>query len=157
MATETWVKASGTWREASEVWIKDSGTWRSADEVWVKASGTWRQVFSAIPTPISVTVNNISVSVSDTVNTWDFSSAAVATVNPPDTGGDYTYSWTKVSGGTISNTGGDNPSSTFSASLTPGNGNTSSVGGTYRCTVTNSKGSVSDDFTVFFQYTDEGS
>lgn len=161
MANETWVKDNGTWREAGEIWIKDSGTWREVQETWVKDSGTWQQVYQSVVAPTSVTVNNANGSRSENNSWWQsngyVNATASATVTPPDGGGDYSYSWSHVSGTGITLESSSGNQAYFGGFLSPPSDSSDQATETWRCTVSNSEGSVSDTFTVTITGNNEGS
>jgi hypothetical protein len=59
MATETYVKSGGVWRESTAIGAKTSGTWRDSQNVYVKDGGVWRLVFQKV-TSLSATGGTVT-------------------------------------------------------------------------------------------------
>lgn len=53
MPAETYIRASGAWRQATEIHVRASGAWRDCTEVYVRASGQWRLVFEKATVTLS--------------------------------------------------------------------------------------------------------
>lgn len=144
-------RASGAWTTVAAVKAKKTGAQATVGFVRRRLSGAW----------VDANATNINASVSPTAVTG-YTTGGVATKSVTSgtatvtaTGGSgaaKTYSWARVSGGTVTITSPSAAATTFSASLSAAPGAIATLDAVYRCTVTDGTFTDTVDVTIHLEY-----
>lgn len=124
------MKVAGTWRPAVSPAVRVSGTWRPIQSAWVRVAGVWKQVFVAMTVSIS---NGSGGGLHGTLVSGGMSAPSITGGTSP-----YTYSWSFVSGQSVTLTNPTN--SSLTCTWTPGSAGSFTT--VLRCTVTDNNGIV---------------
>jgi len=132
-----------TIRDITLVGVRVADVWQECTDVYAKKAGTWELVHHATVTPPAPAVFSVSMlvgSVSGSRSDVGSCTSSAATAVPVNGTAPYTYSWTKVSGATLTVTSPTAISTTFAAALA--NGEIKSA--VYKVTATDNDGAVAE-------------
>lgn len=129
------VRVGGAWESPDRAEAYKDGAWRTLQYGEAYYSGAWRQIATFVPA--------LSVAISPTTASATGSTVTTNSVTATPTGGlgPFTYAWTLVSNSGVTSPAITSPSTAatrFTGSPTDGHSGTA----TFRCTVTDSLGTV---------------
>jgi len=138
--------AGGVLRTITRCRVRDGQTLRNIIRMKVMDGDSNLQTVATFAQPLTLNANGVGASGFDSVQTGS------STATPSGGLGPYSYSWTKVSGTTMTLSGANTATAGFtSPTLSPGQ----IVEAVYRCTCTDSSGQTATaDIGVTFQFLD---
>jgi len=93
------VNINGVWREVEAPFVNVGGAWQAVQEAYVRVNGVWQIVFEAISDLLGVMFSRSFIQVSEPIASGVVTSGTT-TVLPQGGNGQFTYSWSRVSGDT---------------------------------------------------------
>lgn len=131
-----YVKTGGSFVPIVQPYVKTSGSWAPVLNMWVKTSGSWELVFTGFTVELSPSTESGSGPDATVITTGYVEVAVTGGVGP------FTYSWTQVSGDSISAISAAAYRTLFRATFMDPDETRIAV---YKCTVTDTTTGLSEE------------